>query len=129
MTGRCETAPCETANDCDAGQVCADGVCRGCLDNAECGAELICAASQCREPECETFQDCPNIDETCIGGLCEARPCGLQTFDLEAASAGNAARVLVAGEFTDWLTGAIEMTRTENGLWRAEVPLDNGRYA
>ena len=129
MTGRCEVAPCETANDCDAGQVCADGVCRGCLDNTECGAELICAASQCREPECDTFRDCPDADETCSGGLCEARPCGLQTFDLDAASAGDAARVLVAGEFTDWLTGAIELARTENNLWRAEVPLDNGRYA
>ena len=47
----------------------------------------------------------------------------------DAASAGNAARVLVAGEFTDWLTGAIERRGLRMTLWRKPVPLDNGRYA
>ncbi len=40
----------------------------------------------------------------------------------------EARRVLLAGDFTGWRAGAIEMERSEDGWWTAEVALPAGDH-
>lgn len=43
-------------------------------------------------------------------------------------SAPGASRVQVAGEFTNWLEGAVDMTQV-GGMWQANIEIDAGEYA
>ena len=127
-TGQCETAPCEGPADCDTGQVCSDGACRGCLETEECAAGLVCVNGGCDVPECQTWSDCETPTDSCVDFQCQPRPCSRQLFSLGSNNQGYD-RVLVAGEFTAWLENAVEMKRQDDGIWRAEIEMDNGRYA
>lgn len=51
-------------------------------------------------------------------------------FVLEGSenAAGGARSVSVVGDFNGWKPGATPLTRLENGIWTATVPLAAGRH-
>ncbi len=67
---------CETADDCEAGQVCRDGVCEQvrCENDDECGAGRACNDGLC-DDVCIEDSDCP--DQDCSpDGFCVDEPSG-----------------------------------------------------
>jgi hypothetical protein len=88
-------AGCRTSEDCatdPAGPVCdgAEGVCVGCLDNADCGGALTCDTVLGKCAGCATDDACPagTLCEleiaTCVPGCNDGRPCagGLSCCDV-----------------------------------------------
>ena len=117
-----------TSTECDPGAVCVDGRCRPCLEDTECSNGLVCLDGRCDQPECGVFADCDPLEQTCVDHRCVSKPCANQVFTFSPEGDGYE-RVLVAGEFTDWLDGARPMIRLNDGRWVAQIPLENGRYA
>ena len=66
-----ELTPCEADVDCNAGQLCAGGVCTApaCVESADCRPFRECAGGRCIEQACD-------LDAECGGGLCEGGICG-----------------------------------------------------
>jgi len=58
-------------------------------------------------------------------GTTEAAEPKKVTFELDAPFAGQ---VSLAGEFNDWSPDADPMEKGEDGIWRATIELDPGRY-
>jgi 1,4-alpha-glucan branching enzyme len=47
-------------------------------------------------------------------------------FALEAPAAAS---VLLVADFTEWERRPVQMSKSENGLWKTEVPLAGGMYS
>ncbi|OGQ10428.1 MAG: hypothetical protein A2138_08275 [Deltaproteobacteria bacterium RBG_16_71_12] len=100
--GQCaDRHPCFSEEDCEAGQLCSDGVCRtACVLDDQCallgGVLQVCVEGECRQrclgdfmclggiceenvcldPQCAVDEDCPPGDFYCDGGRCVAfTPC------------------------------------------------------
>ena len=128
-TGRCGPKPeCEVNDNCDAGQVCAQGACRGCVDTAECADGLICLGDpgSCVAPECTSDEQCDALAESCIDFKCAPRPCNEQLFELNDGM--NYTEVKLAGDFTQWEANAIPMSPRPGGGWYVRLSVENGTY-
>ena len=71
------TPPCLNDNDCGAGRMCENGVCRltdpGCAVDGDCPNGQVCRAGICESggaSECTTTADCPD-GQACYSGVCE----------------------------------------------------------
>ena len=128
ISGLCQPIPCQDSGACANGQICADGLCRACLEDTECEDGSICMTGMCASAECEDWTHCEMETESCEARRCVARACLNQLFIFDPGGIGYH-RVLLAGDFTGWLSGAIPMQQLDDGRWSIEVPLSNGLFA
>jgi glycosidase len=127
-TGECDPRPCQWNEECTEGQICADGLCRLCLEDTECGDGSICDVGRCQDAECDSWVDCEVGRDACRAHRCVESACTDQLFVLDA-ELGQYERVLLAGDFTDWLDGALPLVRLNDGRWGIQIPLNNGIFA
>ncbi len=103
-----DTIQCESESECPSNQVCRGGQCAQCVEDNECEGAQRCLVDGCGEPTCLTDTSCTVDTQRCEQYECAPKGCLEQNFFL-ADPNNDFEAVRVAGSFTDWEEGALEL--------------------
>lgn len=112
-----EQVACESASDCDDGQLCVGGTCADpCTDADDCTGNQACSVGCQDTPQPICFQQCSSNDDCNPGSVCNTEFCGGAFGRCVTASAGQCSSNSDCdnGEVCNVFTGMCEAPCTQN---------------